>query len=464
VEYLPTTNRPLAFLADLGATLRSHDLSLDALVNRHTEVVKLVVPLQGLSRRHSLLGVIPDDAAAQAQAWGLPSAADGGAAALADLPKRRCVDVLPRRHVVYVKQRLVLLDLVFEMVELLQAMVSLLARAHEQKDATISRRGTTAERSNRAYTRLDSEYATAPIVDTNDYQVAFQSLCENDQQLIQDVLKYPLVRRLLGATFYRVAPNLMQANRSQAFLDQVENVSQDLPTTFGSLQQRQAMALAQVADSWAAEYPDAQVLQLLVAVQPAEQTLALVKRLGAAAGPVVGPTVADGLDLQPPARFGSRTERVLYAGVRQRLEERRIQDLALDLPADSLPAGSLVASLTVGDVLARSPEAAAELLGGADRVAAVTKAFLQERQAALDAASGLAGGVPAVLVTKVESEVAAGRKPDAVLDQLQKEEEAKPEPERNPELLRNLADAKTLLELSGNRLDALAALRRRVGG
>jgi hypothetical protein len=94
----------------------------------------------------------------------------------------------------------------------------------------------------------------------------------------------------------------------------------------------------------------------------------------------------------------------------------------------------------------------------------VTKAFLQERQAALDAASGLAGGVPAVLVTKVESEVAAGRKPDAVLDQLQKEEEAKPEPERNPELLRNLADAKTLLELSGNRLDALAALRRRVGG
>jgi hypothetical protein len=358
----------------------------------------------------------------------------------------------------------VLLDLVFEMVELLQAMVSLLARAHEQKDATISRRGTTAERSNRAYTRLDSEYATVPIVDTNDYQVAFQSLCENDQQLIQDVLKYPLVRRLLGATFYRVAPNLMQANRSQAFLDQVENVSQDLPATFGSLQQRQAMALAQVADSWAAEYPDAQVLQLLAAVQPAEQTLALVKRLGAAAAPGAGPTVADRLDLQPPIRFTNNTERVLYAGVRQRLEQRRIQDLALDLPADSLPAGSLVASLTVGDVLARSPEAAAELLGGADRVAAVTKAFLQERQAALDAASGLAGGVPAVLVTKVESEVAAGRKPDAVLDQLQKEEEAKPEPERNPELLRNLADAKTLLELSGNRLDALAALRRRVGG
>jgi hypothetical protein len=256
----------------------------------------------------------------------------------------------------------------------------------------------------------------------------------------------------------------MQANRSQAFLDQVENVSQDLPATFGSLQQRQAMALAQVADSWAAEYPDAQVLQLLAAVQPAEQTLALVKRLGAAAAPGAGPTVADRLDLQPPIRFTNNTERVLYAGVRQRLEQRRIQDLALDLPADSLPAGSLVASLTVGDVLARSPEAAAELLGGADRVAAVTKAFLQERQAALDAASGLAGGVPAVLVTKVESEVAAGRKPDAVLDQLQKEEEAKPEPERNPELLRNLADAKTLLELSGNRLDALAALRRRVGG
>jgi hypothetical protein len=51
-----------------------------------------------------------------------------------------------------------------------------------------------------------------------------------------------------------------------------------------------------------------------------------------------------------------------------------------------------------------------------------------------------------------------------VLDQLKKEEEAKPEPERDNTLLRNLADASTLLRVSGNRIDAMAALRRRPEG
>ena len=60
--------------------------------------------------------------------------------------------------------------------------------------------------------------------------------------------------------------------------------------------------------------------------------------------------------------------------------------------------------------------------------------------------------------------MAAGGKPEEVLEQLRKDEQAKPEPDRNPELLRNLADARTLLELSNNRLDALAPLRRRLEG
>jgi hypothetical protein len=118
----------------------------------------------------------------------------------------------------------------------------------------------------------------------------------------------------------------------------------------------------------------------------------------------------------------------------------------------------------VGDVLARSPEEAAKLLGGADKLDAVTKAFLGDRQAALEAASGLADGVPAALVAKVETDVAAGKKPDEVLDQLKKDEEAKPEPERDNALLRNLAHASTLLRVSGNRVEALAALGRRPEG
>ena len=464
-SYLKGSNKALLFLAELGDTLRSNGLNIDALVNRRAEVVKLVVPLQGISRRHPLLGVFRDDAAEQAWAWGLPVVPDAGAAMLADLPQRRCVDVLPRSHVVYVKQRQMLLDLVFKMVELLQAIVSLLVIAREQKGSSIYERRAMAGPPNSSFARSDSEYAMTPDVDTDKYREALQSLCENDQQLIKDVLQHPVVRRLVGQTFYRVAPNLFQANRSQALLDQVEKVSRDLPASIGPLKQRQTLALAQVVDAWAAEYPEAQVLQLLAAVQPAELTLELVQQLGTATGPVVGPKVADGLDLQPAASFGSRTERVLYAGARQWLEERPIKDLVRDLPEGSrLPDTALVASLTVADVLARSPEDAAKVLGGAGNVDAITKAFLNDRQAALEASSALADGVPAALVAKVEAEVAAGQKPEAVLEHLKKQEEAKPVAERDNTLLSNLTNAETLLRVSGNRLDVLRPLRQPRGG
>lgn len=450
---LKGSNKALLFLAELGDALRSKGLNIDALVNRHTEVVKLMVPLQGIARRHPLLGFIRDDAAEQARAWGLPDLPDAGAVGLADLPQRSCVNVIPRSHVVYVKQRQVLLDLVFKMVELLQAMVKLLVIAREQKSST-SR-----------FARSDSESTMTRVFETKNYRAALQSLCENDQQLIKDVLRHPLVIQLVGQTFYRVAPNLFQGNRSQAFLDQVEKVSLDLPAPIGTLKQRQALALAQVVDDLAAEYPEAQVLQLLAALQPAELTLELVQKLGTASGPVFGPTVADGLDLQPPASFGSRTERVLYAGARLGLEERPIKDLFLDLPEGSrLPDTALVASLTVADVLARSPEDAAKVLGGAGNVAAFTKAFLNDRQAALDASTALADGVPAAVVAKVEAEVAAGQKPDAVLEQLKTQEEAKPEAERDTTLLRNLEDASTLVRVSGNRLDVLRPLQPPPGG
>jgi len=461
------------FLLLLGGLLRSQGLEIDALVNRRTEMVKLVVPLQGLSRQHPLLGTLPEDALRQAQQWGLTGPAGLSAASLAGLVPERDIDMAPRLSVVYVKQRLVLLDLVFQLLELLQKIVAFVLAA--SKPAAPGFVGAIAGpaanqgsnqglNTNTAAVQPVANVRAMTAASASDYQLAYKALSENDRQLIGATLQQPVVQQLLLQTMATTAPAFAKADRSQAFLEQVEVREREQPASISTTGERKALALAQVADAWAAEYPDAQVLQLLAAIQPAEQTLDLVKRLGAAPGPVAGPSVADGLDLKPPTRFESNTERVLYAGVRERLEARPIKDLALDLPEGSLPDTALVGSLTVGEVLARSPEEAAKLLGGADKLDAVTKAFLGDRQAALEAASGLADGVPAALVAKVETDVAAGKQPDAVLDQLKKDEEAKPEPERDKALLRNLANATTLLRVSGNRIDALAALRRRPEG
>jgi hypothetical protein len=449
------------FLLLLGSLLRSQGLEIDALVNRRTEVVKLVVPLQGLSRRHPLLGAITEDAVRQAPGWGLAGPADLDTSTLAGLLRERGVDMLPRSFVVYVKQRLVLLDLVFQLLELLQKLIEFFLAAN---GGNIGSSGFLAANPPRYVAGPATRASAMTAATTNDYRIALRAQSEEDQLLIRSTLAQPVVQELLLQTMTSATPVLAKGDRSQAFLDQVAVVSNEQSAAISDPKERQAIALGQVADAWAAEYPDAQVLQLLAAIQPAEQTLDLVKRLGTAPGPVAGPSVADGLDLKPPTRFESNTERVLYAGVRERLEERSIKDLALDLPEGSLPDTALVGSLTVGDVLARSPEEAAKLLGGADKLEAVTKAFLGDRQAALEAASGLADGVPAALVAKVETDLAAGKKPDEVLDQLKKEEEAKPEPERDNTLLRNLANATTLLRVSGNRVEALEALRRRPEG
>lgn len=456
------------FLLLLGGLLRSRGMEIDALVNRRTEVVKLIVPLQGLSRQHPLVGALPEDAVRQAQGWGLAGSANLSTATLAGLLSERGVDVLPRGHVVYVKQRLVLLDLVFQMVEVLQVVVEVVLAARTPQDGfSLSGRAISNQliQQGTVVAQPDKNVRAMQAVTTADYQVAVKAVSENDRQLIRATLQQPVVQELVLQTMVSATPALAKGDRSQAFLDAVAAKESEQPAAISTAGERKARALAEVADAWAAEYPDAQVLQLLAAVQPAEQTLDLVKRLGVAAGPVAGPTVADGLDLTPPASFASTTGRGLYAGVRQGLEKRPIKDLALDLPEGSrLPDTELVASLTVADVLARSPEDAAKVLGGAGNVEAITKAFLNDRQAALEASSALADGVPAALVAKVEAEVAAGQKPEAVLEQLKQQEEEKPETERDNTLLRNLSNAKTLLRVSGNRLDVLRPLRQPRGG
>ena len=71
-------------------------------------VVKLIVPLQGLSRRHPLRGTSTEDAVRQAPAWGLAGSADLDASTLASLLQKQGIDTLPRSFVVYVKLMLFL--------------------------------------------------------------------------------------------------------------------------------------------------------------------------------------------------------------------------------------------------------------------------------------------------------------------------------------------------------------------
>jgi hypothetical protein len=437
------------FLLLLGVLLRRQGLEIDPLVNRRTEVVKLMVPLQGLSRRHPLLGALPEDAARQAAGWGLAGPADPGAASVAGIWRERGFDILPRPFVVYVTQRLVLLDLVFQLLEVLQKLVAWLLSASGQ---WIGGQGVALN----DFVESEGRASLLARTTTSDYRLALRAQAEDDQLLIRSTLAQPVVQQLLLHGMATATPSLARVDRSQRFLVDVERASEELPAEIRDTQERQTRALGQVADAWAAEFPDAQVLQLLAAVQPPQLTLELVERLGAQPGAAAGPTVADGLDLKPPSRFETGTSRLLYAEARRRLEERPLRELVEDLPEEGL-----AASLTVGDVLARSPQEAESILGGSARLQDLRAAFRRERQEALEAANGLADGAPQDLVASMEGAVSSGEQPAEVLDRLRAEEEAKPQPDARR--LQAIGHATSLLRVSGNRIEALSALRRQPG-
>lgn len=444
------------FLVALGGLLRSQGSLIDAPVNRRIEVVKLMVPLQGLSRRHPLLGVIPEDVVRQSQGWGLASPADLSASSLSGLLRKRGLDVLPRSFVVYVKQRLVLLDLIVRLLERLEKISEWIFAAIT---GNLISPGLMASGRPQDLTGQSAAFRALALATTSDYRAALQAQSESDRQLIRATIREPAVQALLLQTMVTTTPALARAERSQRFLDQVAATTRDQPAAISDSQERKALALGQVADAWAAEYPEVQVLQLLAAVQPVEQTLDLIKKLGAAPGGVTGPTVGDGLNITPPNSFNSGISRQLYVETRQRLEERPVRELVPDLPRKDV-----LDSLKVADVLARTPLEARELLGGTANLQKLRSAFLTDRKNALEAAAGLAEGVAPEVVAKVEAEVAAGQKPEAVLEKLKKEEEAKPLEERDNTLMRNLSNAETLLRVSGNRLDVLRPLRRQPGG
>lgn len=91
-------------------------LSMERLINREIEVVKVVVPMEGLRRKYPVLGAVKADLSVAPYAtWG---AIAGGAAANGSLVDVLLGDVFgtasrPHGFLFYVKQRLVLLDVLY---------------------------------------------------------------------------------------------------------------------------------------------------------------------------------------------------------------------------------------------------------------------------------------------------------------------------------------------------------------
>ena len=405
----------------LGALSRLFEvLGLDDLVNRRTEIVKLVVPLQGLTRRHPLVGILSEDALKQANAWGVnPLLTAGGALGqlgtlpqaeeLAGLIAKIGLDMLPRHFVVYVKQRLVLLDALFYIIEVLQFLFSFFAEIQSPAKGTTKALKTE---------ELRQRYLAQPA---------------QKRAIVEAVLAQPDVQTSLVQAADLSDSGISVSSRNQAFLAKVDTVDAALGNTIADPLERRRAAVGQVADAYAAEYPDYQVMQVLAAVQPPQQTLTVVTKLSTARATEKARTLQDDLaGNDGPTVFAESDALPLYANLRASLDERKVADYVGGTD-------DATGKLTVKDLLARSP-AEAELLLGADNYAKFRSAFQTDRRTAVTGAEVLAKGVPQTLIVKVETELKAGTTAEVAIDKLKTDattgSEARPILDQTANLLR----------------------------
>lgn len=376
------------------------EMGLDDLVNRRTEIVKLVVPLQGLTRRHPLVGRLQEDALAQAEPWGVDPLLSAGnalgklgqlgdqAEALAGLVSRLGLDMLPRHFVVYVKQRLVLLDALFYLLEVLQFLVEFLTEITSVAGS------------------LSHRKSSAPT--TEELHLRYMAQPAEKRAIVEAVLAQPDVQDGLVRAVDAGASGVAVSTRNQDFIAKVASAENALAASFPDPDERRRIAVGQVADAYAAEHADYQLVQALAAIQPTH-TLAVVDRLAVARGAAVAapPTVADELASDGPPMFADVDARRIYVDLRASLAERRV--------ADYVPGSA--SALTVGEVLARPP-AEAERLLGADDYARFREAYTADRADAIAGAQTLAEGVPATLAAKVEAGLQSGKEADVVIATL----------------------------------------------
>lgn len=405
------------------------EMGLDDLVNRRTEIVKLIVPLQGLTRRHPLVGALAEDAMTQAPAWGVdPLLTAAGAlgpfgaltpqtSELAGLVAQIGLDMLPRHFVAYVKQRLVLLDVLFYLLEILQFLLTF-------------------------YNAVQGLASGRKAIRTEELRARYLSQPAEKRAIVEAVLAQPEIQAALARAADLSASEIAVTSRNQAFLTQIRTAEATLENTVADPAERRRIAVGRVADAYAAEYPDYQLVQVLAAVQP-QQTLAVVNKLAVNRAGEKRATLADELAAGGPAVFADTDAVPVYSALRAALDARKVSDYVSGVDS----------ALTAKELLARSPDDARQLLG-ADNYEKFRVAFQTDRNTAVAGAQALAQGVPDDLAVKVEAGIKTGAPAETVIETLKNDT-------ATSNAARPLLDqTASLLRITGGKTDFLGVLKR----
>jgi hypothetical protein len=318
------------------------------------------------------------------------------------------LDMLPRHFAVYVKQRMVLLDALVLLLEILEATVLLLRDMLAEMDRappaqeppTPAAATPTAPTAPGSLQQSQQAMTMAPSMTTTDrFRAAFERQPAERRAIAQALLAEPMVQKAVAQAAVVALPEFRVAERNTAFLDAVAARETALAPQIADAGERRRAALDQVADSYAAEHPGYQVVQLISAIQPASQARATVQEIAAAGaksplrdaatGARATETVADKVSEGGVRVFEKSDAAMAYGAMRAAVVEKPAKEFVADAPE----------GITAKEILAKPPEEAARILGSEEKLAVFTEAVRAETKGAAEAAVAVTDAPPPPEVT-----------------------------------------------------------------
>ncbi|MEW8398164.1 MAG: hypothetical protein AB2707_18575 [Candidatus Thiodiazotropha sp.] len=323
----------------------------DLLVNRDVELVKVIIPLQGLRRRHPVVGVTETDSSASLDDWySRPPGQSGGSTS--SLARDRLIgfiretfgmDALPRHFAVYVKQRMVLLDVIYVLFELFNQFLVFID----------------------SFDRANS--TTAPL-STQTFRDQHLAQAQAQQVAAQTALGTPLVREVIAYSAVTANPELASPAMWDGFFARVDAEEARLADQIDDPVLRRQRAFDLVADAQGMEVEGFDTIKVLIAtqnpqaaeaslrsIQRAAKTMPALNERGLPRGVSLNQELVHDGSVRVYERAGSRE---LWQAVNRGLKQQ---------PATNLVGGAR-SDVTVGEVLKQPADEAGKLLGGREGV------------------------------------------------------------------------------------------------
>lgn len=370
-------------------------LTMDALINREIEIVKLVIPMRGLRRNDPVVGAVQAaDEGIRIRAWAriaesMGSNASSRMRAMAEAFLGPASEV--EQFVFYVKQRLVLLDWLYLVIEHLLGVIATASEVLQKRAVPAGDKGVgmgIVANTFRPARLRDKQYLT---LNTGMLRAVGSSMPTKLPYTLASLFANDTTRTLALAAIKVVAPGTADAAKWRRFevlqIALRRRLAEKEPDT--TPDEIAVLAHDQAVDSMLNLYPDFAVVKAATALLPADEAMEFESALqGSAPTAPASDSMGERAAAAAPVMKGERAGSI-YTAAHGAYAERDLMEIA----PEAAPDGG-----AVGELLVASPAELSMIMGSAEGAKKVVDKVTSDTHALAAAANALSTAAPEVWI------------------------------------------------------------------